>query len=294
MAKVKEIVVISGKGGTGKTSLLASFAALAENAVIADCDVDAADLHLVIEPDIQRTEDFSGGSRAEIIEEECTGCGRCAQLCRFGAIAEPQEAGGAYKVDPIGCEGCGVCARFCPTKAIRFEPALNGHCFVSNTRRGPMVHAKLGIAEENSGKLVTVVRTEARRIANEQNKDWILVDGSPGIGCPVIASITGANIVVAVTEPTLSGLHDLHRVTKLTEHFRIPTFVCINKWDLNPDVAHEIEELAKQRGATVAGRVRYDRVVTDAQIARRAVVEHTDNGVASEMRAVWKTVSAVT
>ncbi|MBS3733717.1 MAG: ATP-binding protein [Phycisphaerae bacterium] len=291
----KELVVISGKGGTGKTSVVASFAALAENAVLADCDVDAADLHLVLGPDTIRREDFSGGKRARIIPEKCVACGKCAELCRFDAIRFDGLPGGAvaktYRVDPIGCEGCGVCAWFCPAGAIEFASVVNGQWFVSETRHGPMVHAKLHVAEENSGKLVSTVRKQAAEVAAERGATLLLVDGSPGIGCPVIASITGADAVLIVTEPTLSGLHDLGRVADVAMHFNIPALVCVNKWDLNAEIAARIEADAAERGLRVAGRVRYDRAVTDAQVRRQSVVEFVPDGPAEDMRTVWAAVA---
>jgi MinD superfamily P-loop ATPase len=291
---MKELVVISGKGGTGKTSIVASFAALAGNAVLADCDVDAADLHLVLEPEIQRREPFSGGKRARLDPGLCRGCGKCSELCRFGAVLadRPHEPPGGriYRIDPIACEGCGVCAWFCPEQAIVLEQAINGEWFVSDTRHGPMVHAKLGIAEENSGKLVSTVRQEARRIAQALKRDLILIDGSPGIGCPVIASITGASLILVVTEPTVSGLHDLNRVTDLAKHFAVPAMVCVNKWDLNPEVAMMTDTHALRRGLRVAGRIRYDRGVTQAQVARKSVVEYQRNGCAEDIRSAWEAV----
>ena len=293
--KPKELVVISGKGGTGKTSVVASFAVLAEGAVLADCDVDAADLHLVLEPKIVRREDFSGGKRARIVSERCTACGKCEELCRFDAIyfggPGNDRVEKTFCVDPIACEGCGVCAWFCPEKAIEFGPVVNGEWFVSETRCGPMVHARLGVAEENSGKLVTTVRTEAGRLAEERRLGTVIIDGSPGIGCPVIASVAGASLVLIVTEPTVSGRHDLERVADLARHFGTPAMVCVNKWDLNADVAAEIERHAIERGLTVAGRVRYDRAVTDAQIRKLSVVEYQQNGCAQDIRGVWTRVA---
>jgi len=294
-SKTRELVVISGKGGTGKTSVVASFAALADNAVVADCDVDAADLHLVLEPRIEKRETFSGGSRARIKPGHCIACDICEELCRFDAIHYDGPGNGrvpkTFQVDPIACEGCGVCAHFCPEDAIEFAPVVNGHWFVSDTRCGPMVHAKLGVAEENSGKLVSLVRTEAKKIAEQRNLDLVIIDGSPGIGCPVIASITGADLALIVTEPTLSGLHDLARVADLTKHFGIATFVCVNKWDLNKDLASEIETQAGQRGLKVAGKIRYDRAVTEAQIQMKSVVEYHKDGVATDIRQLWAEMS---
>jgi MinD superfamily P-loop ATPase len=293
----KELVVISGKGGTGKTSIVGSFAALADRPVLADCDVDAADLHLVLSPEVRQSHDFSGGKRAKIDPRRCIGCGRCASLCRFEAIVAPQSKKTAgdraqYRVDPIACEGCGVCAWFCPADAIEFGPCVNGQWFVSSTRFGPMVHASLGVAEENSGKLVTTVRQEALRIAEDRGLDTILIDGSPGIGCPVIASMTGANLVLIVTEPTLSGLHDLGRVADAANHFGLAAMVCLNKWDLNGEMARQIRQEASRRGLDFAGRVRYDAGVTEAQVSSQSVVEHQAHGCSEDIRKLWKRVEA--
>ena len=293
---VKELAVISGKGGTGKTSIVASFAALSRNSVLADCDVDAADLHLVLEPRVLRRNEFAGGNRARIKAGHCTACGKCEELCRFDAIFFDGPGSGVvektFRVDPVICEGCGVCAWFCAEDAVEFGPVVNGEWFVSETRCGPMVHARLGIGQENSGKLVSTVRTSAKRVAEERGLDLVIIDGSPGIGCPVIASVTGATLALAVTEPTLSGLHDLERVAELTRHFGIPTLVCVNKWDLNQQVCERIEERANEMGLALAGRVRYDRAVTEAQIRGSAVIEYAQNGCSADLRAVWSTVEA--
>ncbi|MCU0639718.1 MAG: ATP-binding protein [Candidatus Krumholzibacteria bacterium] len=288
---MKELVIISGKGGTGKTSLTASFVALAGRPVIADCDVDAADLHLVLSPAVEERHEFRGGHEAVIRAEACIGCGVCMDNCRFGAVRAGDESAGEapFSIDPIACEGCGVCVRFCPAEAIDFPERLCGEWMVSGTRYGPMVHARLGVAAENSGKLVSTVRTEARRIAEEKGHTLIIVDGPPGIGCPVIASLTGAALVLAVTEPTVSGEHDLDRVLSLTRHFRIPTAVCVNKWDLNPDMTERIEDKARQSGARVAGRVRYDRAVTLAQMQGKAVVE-MEAPCVEDIRGVWERI----
>ena len=292
---VRELVIISGKGGTGKTSIVASFASLAQQAVLADCDVDAADLHLILEPSIQRREKFSGGSRARIMAGHCTACGKCEEVCRFDAVFYDGPGNGmverTFRVDPIACEGCGVCAYFCCEDAIEFAPAVNGEWYISEMRYGPMVHAKLGVAEENSGKLVSIVRTQAKALAEERGYDLVLIDGSPGIGCPVIASITGADLVLVVTEPTLSGEHDLERVADLAGHFGIPTMVCVNKWDLNEAITSRIESRAQERGMQFAGRVRYDRAVTEAQIEKKAVVEYQEDGCAEDIRRLWDSVS---
>jgi MinD superfamily P-loop ATPase len=289
---LKEIVVISGKGGTGKTSLVASFAALAGDAVLADCDVDAADLHLILKPEVRHEEDFSGGKAARIVADKCVGCGRCAEVCHFGAPTCDGPANEViaktYRIDPVACEGCSVCVHFCPADAIAFEPAVNGRWFVSHTRFGPMVHARLAPGQENSGKLVSLIRKEARRIAEQHVKDFILVDGSPGIGCPVIASVTGADFVLVVTEPTLSGQHDLERVIALTQHFDIPTAVCINKFDINPGISESIEQAAGDGNVPVLGRIPYDTAVTKAQIAGVSVVEHATGPLSEQIESVWQ------
>jgi len=294
---MKELIVISGKGGTGKTSIVAAFAGLAKNAVFADCDVDAADLHLILEPKIRQTTDFSGGKQASIISEKCIGCGKCKELCKFDAInfngPANEIVNKTFTVDSISCEGCKVCVEFCPVNAIEFNDSINGQWFISDTRFGTMVHAKLGIAEENSGKLVSLIRKEAKQIATEQNSDFIIVDGSPGIGCPVIASITGADLVLVVTEPTMSAQHDLERVIELTEHFKIPVAICINKFDINPEKAAEIETKAKQRNIKVIGNIPYDTVITKAQIAGQNIIEYSNNGVTKQIRSLWSSVTDV-
>ncbi len=285
---MNELVIISGKGGTGKTSIAASFAVLAERPVIADCDVDAADLHLVLSPRIREKHDFTSGRQAVIRPQDCSGCGTCAGLCRFEAITKTNREDGAatYTVDPIACEGCGVCVRFCPERAIDFPESLCGTWMISDTRCGPMVHARLGIAAENSGKLVSLVRREARRIAEEEKRPLVIVDGPPGIGCPVIASLTGATMVLVVTEPTVSGEHDLERVLALARHFGMPAAVCVNKWDINTEMTERIEDMARRSGARIAGRIRYDRSVTAAQMQGLAVVE-TAAPCVEDIRRIW-------
>ena len=286
---MKELVIISGKGGTGKTSVTASFAALAGRAVIADCDVDAADLHLVLTPRIIERHNFYSGHEAIIRPDDCIDCGVCLEPCRFGGVIEvdKETPGASFAIDPIGCEGCGVCVLLCPTKAIDFPERLCGEWMQSETRCGPMVHAQLGIAAENSGKLVTQVRSEARRIAEQENRHLIIVDGPPGIGCAAIASMTGASLALAVTEPTVSGEHDLERILSLARHFGIPTAVCVNKWDLNHAMTERIEYQARQAGARILGRIRYDRAVTMAQMQQCAVVE-TDAPSGKDIRKIWQ------
>ncbi|MEA3367435.1 MAG: ATP-binding protein [Planctomycetota bacterium] len=288
---MNELVVISGKGGTGKTSLVASLAVLADDTVLADCDVDAADLHLVMAPEVKRRETFVSGHEAVIRQADCTGCGTCLARCRFDAVLRTEtEAGPRFRIDPTACEGCGVCVRFCPEEAIDFPECECGEWFISESRHGPMVHARLAIGAENSGKLVTLVRQHARQVAEARGFDRILVDGPPGIGCPVIAAITGASFVVVATEPTLSGRHDFERVVGVARHFGIPAAVCVNKWDLNPKLADAIEDQARSLGLDVLGRVRYDEAVTEAQVRGRAVVEVDHSPAADEIRIWWEQV----
>ncbi|MFA5189674.1 MAG: ATP-binding protein [Verrucomicrobiia bacterium] len=293
-SQARELVVISGKGGTGKTSVVASFAALAEQAVLADGDVEASDLHLVLAPRVQRREDFTGGRRAKIDPAQCLACGICAKLCRFEAILFNGPGHGdvarTYRVDDIGCEGCGVCAEFCPNGAASMTESVGGEWFVSETRYGPMVHARLSAGHGNSGKLVNIVRDQARCIASETGRTLIVVDGPPGIGCPVIASITGASLALVVTEPTPSGIHDLLRVLKLAKHFDLPAAVCVNKWDLNPALTEHIERESVSAGAHVAGRISYCDTFNEAQRRGRAVVENGDSRAAREIRQVWATL----
>lgn len=286
-----ELVVISSLGGTGKTSLLASFAVLARQAVLADCNVNAADMHLVLEPQIRHRQPFTGGKKARIKGDHCTACGKCEKLCRFNAIVSDGPGNGrvscTFRVDSAACEGCGVCVHFCPEKAIELTPSVDGEWFISDTRCGPMVHAQLGVQPGNSGKLVTIVRAEARRIAKERGGSLILVDGSPGIGCSVISSIAGASRALAVTEPTLSGEHDLERVLRLTRQYGVPTTVCLNKSNLNDEIAQRIEDQAVSAGASVLPRVPYDPAIADAQRKGLAVVELEDTPAALAIRQGW-------
>jgi MinD superfamily P-loop ATPase len=294
---MKELVVISGKGGTGKTSIVASFAALAKAAVLADCDIDAADLHLLLVPDVQQTADFSGGKLASVVTESCIGCGRCKEVCNFDAPVLDGPGNDivekTYRIDPVSCEGCSVCVHFCPVDAIRFSEAINGQWFISETRFGSMVHARLGIAQENSGKLVSLIRKEAKKVAAERGSDLVIIDGSPGIGCPVIASITGADLVLIVTEPTLSGRHDLDRVVELTKHFNIPTVICINKYDINPKITDQIKSAAHEWNLQIAGNIAYDSAVTKAQIAAKSIVEYSNGSLKGQIISLWESVLGV-
>ena len=284
-----EIVVISGKGGTGKTSITACFAQLAEDSVVADCDVDAADLHLLLNPDVIEEGDFVGGISVEIDPDECTGCGKCIKVCRFDAIERTGD--GKYLIEPAACEGCGACQIVCDDMAIASNDAVNGKWFVSETRFGPMTHAVLGIAEENSGRLVTLVRNMATDVAAESARTGpVVMDGSPGTGCPVIASITGARYAVVVTEPTVSGLHDLERILDLTRHFRVETGVVVNKADLNADMTGNIRTMAKERGVEVLGTLPYEELFTEAQIERKTLLEYTQCETGEQIRTIWQRV----
>ena len=279
---IREIVIVSGKGGTGKTSLTAAFAALAKNSILCDADVDAADLHLLMQPEVKEQTDFMGGSKAVINPDLCTGCGTCRTLCRFDAISD------RYEVDPIRCEGCGVCVDFCPEQAIGFPVQRCGEWFVSDTRFGPMVHARLGIAEENSGRLVSLVRTKTRQLAEARGLELILTDGPPGIGCPVIAAIGGATALVIVVEPTVSGIHDMERVVDLAAHFRVPGMVIVNKFDLNVGMTEAIEQLAEKRNILVLGRVPFDPVFTRSMVQGQTLFEYGEESPTRRVvRDIW-------
>jgi len=283
---MKEVVVLSGKGGTGKTSIVGSFAALAQSKVLADCDVDSADLYLLLKPITQQKHEFWSGQVAVIDEQKCTQCGLCQDECRFDAIKD-------FKVDPTSCEGCSFCLHICPDEAITMKENLSGHWFISNTKYGPLAHARLGIAQENSGKLVALVRQQAKLIAEKQGLDYIISDGPPGIGCPVISSLSGANLALLVTEPTLSGIHDLERVLGVCHHFDIPALICINKYDINEDNTRQIENYCRSQGVEVASKIPFDNVVTEAVVHGLPVVEYTQNSVARQIKALWQAVSTV-
>ncbi|MDD5706390.1 MAG: P-loop NTPase [Kiritimatiellae bacterium] len=287
-----EITVISGKGGTGKTTLVAALAHLAREKVLADNDVDAADLHLLLAPRVREMHDFAGGAKATIEPAKCVVCGRCAKACHFDAIRQDGLVNGmeeaTYRIEPLACEGCGLCVLVCPVQAIASERSVTGQWFVSGTAQGPMVHARLGIAEENSGKLVAQVRDRAAKLAEELKLPLIMGDGPPGTGCPVIASVTGTDLVAIVTEPTVSGVHDMERVMKLAAHFRVPTVVVINKADLNTEQARRIEDIAKAHGSRVIGRIPFDRSVNDALMAGKTVIEYGRSGAEESIRGIWK------
>ena len=284
---MKQLTVISGKGGTGKTSITAAFASLAKNTVFADCDVDAADLHLILKPDIKKTIEFHGLKIASIDIEKCTDCKKCYESCKFGAITED------IKLNKESCEGCGVCSYVCPVNAIDMVDRKSGFAYISETRFGPMSHAVLKTAEEASGKLVTVVRENAKNIAEENKSSLILVDGPPGIGCPVIASITGVDLVLIVTEPTLSGIHDLERIYGVANHFKIPAVVCINKFDVNLQNSEKIEEYCKKNNIAVVGKLPYDVSMTRAMVDEKSIIEYSNGSLSDGIIKMWEEIKGI-
>jgi len=282
---MKQITILSGKGGTGKTTVTASFAALSRNAVFADCDVDASNLHLLLNPEVEETIEFTGLKLAVIDPSKCIQCGLCEEKCRFEAIH-------GFEVDPIHCEGCGVCVHVCPAEAIDFIDRVCGHAYISRTRYGPMSHARLKPGMENSGKLVTLVRQNAKKLAEEGSRGLVIVDGPPGIGCPVIASLSEIDNGLVVVEPTLSGIHDLKRALKLLEHFKVEPLACINKHDLNEGNTAMIGEFCADEGVAMVGLIPFDPEVTRAMVAGLPVVEYAPSSPASEaIRETWVMVS---
>ena len=283
---LKEIVIISGKGGTGKTSLAAAFAALARDTVLCDLDVDVPDLHIILDPAVRESAPFMGGAKARIRPDACASCGKCQRTCRFSAI---RQDGGAYRVDEALCEGCGVCAALCPHKAIDFEESTCGEWHVSDTRFGPFVHAALRPGQENSGRLVSLLKRKAREVAKQGHYSAILCDGSPGIGCPVISSLAEASLAVAVVEPSLSGLHDFERVAGVCSHFRLPVGMVINRWDLDPEGADMLEQSCRKAGHAFFGRVPFDADMILATNQKRAATE-CDTPLARCIRGIWDNI----
>jgi MinD superfamily P-loop ATPase len=279
---MKQIAVISGKGGTGKTVVTASLAVLAQNKIMVDCDVDAADLHLLLHPDVRERYEFRSGQTAVIEKKLCKKCGKCLSVCRFGAI-KPD-----FNIEPFSCEGCGLCAQVCPYGAIQMNENVAGEWFVSDTKYGSFVHAKLGIAEENSGKLVAKIRQVAKELAEKDSLDYVIIDGPPGIGCPVIASLSGVDCALIVTEPTLSGLHDAERVMDVAKHFNIPIKLVVNKHDLNPVMTGKIEAFCRARDILVIGRIAFDKTVVQALVAGKTIVEYADCPAGNEVRKIWE------
>ncbi|RLI91180.1 MAG: (4Fe-4S)-binding protein [Candidatus Altiarchaeales archaeon] len=281
---MKQVLVISGKGGTGKTTLVAGFASLAENAVIADCDVDAPDLHIILQPRIQREIPFYALKAPVKDESRCVECGRCRDVCRFNAIDE------GFNIIDLRCEGCGACAFICPTDAIEMIDREAGRIYISRTRFGPFVHAQLKIGEEASGKLVTEVKRKAKELAEREKRELILIDGSPGIGCPVIASLSGVDLALIVTEPTVSGIHDLERILGVAEHFKIKTSVCINKFDINEEKTNEIETFCNENGIHLLGKIPYDSSITRAMIELKTAIEFSSSQTSERVKKIWSEI----
>ena len=273
---MKEVVIVSGKGGTGKTSFVGSLASLLEHKVVADCDVDAANLNLLLNGKVNDSYEFVAGHKATINPDACTRCGTCREVCRFEAISQD------YFVDALSCEGCGACYFLCPASAVSFNETLCGHYYAAETGKGDaVVFAELLPGSENSGKLVSMVRTKAREIAENRGIDLILIDGPPGIGCPVISSLTGASLAVLVTEPTMTGVHDLERVLGLARHFDIRTAVVVNKGDVNPSFTEDIESFCRDRRIDFLGSIPYEPMVTEAQRQGKTVLEFAPDCPAS-------------
>ena len=285
-----EILVLSGKGGTGKTSLTGAFAHLADDKIICDLDVDAPDLHLLLAPEHLSSEEFYSGNQAVINPELCEQCGECIERCRYQAV---REVDGQPEIDPLRCEGCKVCVHFCPAGAIDFPENHCGRWYVSQTRFGPMVHAQLFPGQENSGRLVALLRQKARELAEEKGIGLILSDGPPGIGCPVISSLSGTDLAVAVTEPTLSGLHDLERVVELCQHFQVPVGVIVNKYDLNQTQTAAIEKFCNRQGLRLVARLPHDPAFTEAMVQARTITEYRPGPLADELGRAWREITAL-
>jgi MinD superfamily P-loop ATPase len=292
---VKQLVVLSGKGGTGKTTVAAALAHLASqetDIILVDADVDAANLELVLSPKLQEETAFFSSKVASIDPELCVACGTCAEVCRFDAVMVPDDDAEdeSYTIDDVACEGCAVCYYQCPAEAIEMQEPQDGLWFRSDTLFGPLVHAHLFAGQENSGKLVAEVRDRARRLASEGGQPYVIIDGPPGIGCPVIAAATGVDLVLVVVEPTVSGVHDLERVLGVAEHFNIPCLVCVNKFDINTDKAQEIDRYCVARGIPVVGHIPFDTVVTEAMVQGKPVTAYQDGPVSAELCRVWEGV----
>jgi MinD superfamily P-loop ATPase len=285
---MRQITVLSGKGGTGKTTITASFAVLAKKAVVADCDVDAPDLHMLLHPEIIETQEFKGSKLAVINEARCIKCGLCREKCKFNAVTE------SFAIDSFSCEGCGVCAIVCPTNAIALTERVSGHAYISKTKYGFMAHAMLSPSESNSGKLVTLVRQNAKILAEREHCNFIIIDGPPGIGCPVIASVTGVDAGLVVTEPTMSGIHDLKRALQLLEHFNVQPFVCVNTYDINKDNAEKIESFCKENRINVIGKIPFNPIVTEAMVNGKTIIEYSPrSAVAKEIEGIWEKLSTL-
>jgi len=292
---VKQLAILSGKGGTGKTTVAAALAHLASQEapiVLVDADVDASNLELVLSPELQEEHAFFSSKVAVIDPDLCEECGRCVEVCRFDAVIRPQSDGDSFSIDPVACEGCAVCHYQCPVEAIRLDEPQDGLWFLSHTAFGPLVHAHLFAGRENSGKLVSEVRQRARKIASEGGHVYSIIDGPPGIACPVIAATTGVDLTLIVIEPTVSGAHDLERVLALSDHFGVPAVVCINKYDINLDKTKEITSYCAERSVEVAACIPFDTAVTEAMVQGKPITAHGDGRVSEELRKLWRRVKA--
>jgi MinD superfamily P-loop ATPase len=289
---MKQIVILSGKGGTGKTSLASVFAHQAQNKVIADADVDASNLELVLAPERQEEHTFLGGRIAVIDQDRCAQCGTCRAVCRFDAVVVDEQS--RYQVDPIACEGCKACVYQCPEYSVALKEQIAGAWYRSESDYGTLFHAHLRPAQENSGRLVTLVKQEARLYALDHDLDYLLVDGPPGMGCPVISAVSGADLAVLVVEPTVAGIHDLERVLGTTDHFEVPSVVVINKADINPENVRTIQTFCEERGIPVVGLIPFDPVVTEAMVQGKPVTVYAPGQpVSRAMRAVWETLEKI-
>ncbi|HNS05851.1 MAG: ATP-binding protein [Candidatus Saccharicenans sp.] len=288
---MKQIAIISGKGGTGKTVISAALAALVKDKVMVDCDVDAANLYLLLSPEIQEEGFYSGGKKASVDLDRCTGCGSCLSVCRFSAIEDTKD--GKIKIDPISCEGCAVCSYICPAGAISMKNNLAGRWFISSTKYGPFVHARLGVGEENSGKLVSEVRKKAKELAENNGLNYVIIDGPPGIGCPVIAALSGVNLALIVTEPTLSGSHDMERVIQVARHFGARVACALNKFDLNVRISAEVEKWCQANSVPVVAKIPFSEAVVHSVVSGKPVTEAEDDVISGEIKRMWAKISEI-
>ena len=287
---MKEITILSGKGGAGKTSITAALASVAQNAVFCDNDVDAADLHLIFHPDIKEKYSFRSGNIAEIDSEKCINCELCKSLCRFDSIHYNTK--NQLEINPFQCEGCRLCERICPENAISMIEKNNNLWFVSTSRFGPLVHARMGPGEENSGKLVTEVRKKAKEIALNSNIDYIINDGPPGIGCSAISSVTGSDLVLLIIEPTLSGLHDSKRLVELVESFNIPILAVINKFNLNQNMVQNVEVFLNEKGIKLIGKINFHPGMVESMVLGKTIIEYLpESEISFVIRSIWETIS---
>lgn len=291
---MKTIAVVSGKGGTGKTFFTASLAALVKDKIMVDCDVDATNLYILLHPEIKKEEVFKGGYEAEIKDELCIKCGKCLAICRFEAVKTVKNSTGTIEkifIDPFSCEGCGACSLGCPVEAISITEKESGKFYISDTKYGPFVFAKLDIAAENSGKLVTKVKKEAYKLAEEKNVDYIIIDGPPGIGCPVIATLSGTDLALIITEPTLSGMSDMERVIEVAAFFGIEIKVVVNKYNLNTENTAKIEKMCKEKRINIAGYIPFSEKVPESIVQTVPYVEFSEDNISEAIKDIWENIN---